>query len=134
MLIVNTTDDFKVDRFVQSIQDPGVQLAHSHGHADFSPSSPMDQSLLFSDHPLTLHQMFDIPLGRRALHATLLGCGSGAAKTVSTNGVIGLVPSLFHASAASTVKSLWIFSDADTALYHWNSFVLHGRWMMGMPR
>lgn len=197
---VNTGDDFKADSFVQSVQDPNLQLVHYHGHANFSSSSPIDQSLLFNDRPLTLRQIFDIPPGRRAFHVTLLGCGSGATKTVATNDVIGLVPSLFHAGAASTVSSLWTFSDADAALYskyfyepnddgrrvptrelvedtgktgieddyaslkrkqgeqmlwnlaianqravlkimeqkpalyHWAGFVLHGWWMMGVPR
>lgn len=77
----------------------------------------MDQNLSFADQRLTLREIFDITPGLRAFHTTLLGCGSGASKTVVTNDVIGLVPALFHAGAASTVSSLWTFADTDAALY-----------------
>lgn len=38
-------------------------------------------------------------------------------KTVPTDDVIGLVPSLLYAGASSTVSTLWPFSDADAAAY-----------------
>ena len=108
---------FKSSLFVQTIQDPSLHVLHYHGHAHFSSSSPMDQSLSFTDHHLPLSEIFDITPGRRGFHATLLGCGSGASKTVVTNDVIGLGPALFHAGASSTVSSLWPFADTNAALY-----------------
>ena len=112
-----TNNEFKAALFVRTIEQPSLHLLHYHGHANFSASSPMDQSLAFTDQHLTLRQIFDIPPARRAFHAMLLGCGSGASKTLVTNDVVGLVPALFHAGAASTVSSLWTFSDGDAALY-----------------
>ena len=112
-----TNNDFKASLFVHTIEEPSLHLLHYHGHANFSASSPMDQSLAFTDQDLTLRQIFDIPPGRRAFHAVLLGCGSGASKTLVTNDVVGLVPALFHAGAASTVSSLRTFSNGDAALY-----------------
>ena len=38
-------------------------------------------------------------------------------KTVPTDDVIGLVPSLLYAGASSTVSTLWKFSDEDAAAY-----------------
>ncbi|KAL8826724.1 MAG: hypothetical protein Q9191_003620 [Dirinaria sp. TL-2023a] len=110
-------EQFDSTFFVRTIQDPSLHILHYHGHANFSSSSPMDQSLSFTNQRLTLREIFDITPGLRAFHATLLGCGSGASKTVVTNDVIGLVPALFHAGAASTVSSLWTFADRDAALY-----------------
>lgn len=114
---LHTGDEFKAEHFNRTIQDSDINLVHYHGHAHFSHSSPMDQSLAFKDQHFTLRQIFDVPPGRRAFHVSLLGCGSGASKTMQTNDVIGLGPSLFHAGAASTVSSLWTFSDADAALF-----------------
>ena len=114
---LHINEQFDCTLFVQTIQDPSLQILHYHGHANFSASSPMDQNLSFTDQRLTLRAIFDINPGLRAFHATLLGCGSGASKTVVTNDVIGLVPALFHAGAASTVSSLWTFADRDAALY-----------------
>ena len=114
---LHTNEQFDPTLFIQTIQDPSLQILHYHGHANFSTADPMDQNLSFGDQSLTLREIFDIKAGDRAFHATLLGCGSGASKTVQTNDVIGLVPAFFHAGAASTVSSLWTFSDRDAALY-----------------
>ena len=114
---IHIEEDFNADQFIEAVKEEDINLLHYHGHAQFSSASPLDQSLSFSDQELTLREIFDIPPGRRAFHATLLGCGSGASKTTAMNEVIGLGPSLLHAGAASTVSSLWPFSDADAALY-----------------
>jgi len=104
--------------FTTTLQTPGLHLVHYHGHAHFSPTASIDQSLEFADGHLTLRDIFDIPPGRgRGFHATLLGCGSGASTTARTDDVIGLVPGFFHAGAASAVGSLWPFADGDAALY-----------------
>lgn len=114
--IVNS--NFRASRFTKAIQDPGLPLIHFHGHADFSETAPMDQSLVFDDRNLTLRDIFEIPPANpRSHHVTLLGCGSGMSKTTVSNEVLGLVPSLFHAGASSTVSTLWPFSDQDAALY-----------------
>ena len=110
-------EQFRSSLFVQTIQDPSLHILHYHGHANFSASSPFDQSFSFKDHHLNVREIFDIIPGRRAFHATLLGCGSGASKTEITNDVLGLVPAMLHAGAASTVSSLWTFADKDAALY-----------------
>ena len=114
---VHIEERFKSPLFVQTIQDPSLHILHYHGHANFSASSPFDQSFSFTDHHLNVREIFDIIPGCRAFHATLLGCGSGASKTEVTNDVLGLVPAILHAGAASTVSSLWTFADKDAALY-----------------
>lgn len=114
--IVNS--NFRASRFTKAIQNPELPLIHFHGHAEFFETAPMDQSLVFDDRNLTLRDIFDIPPANpRSHHVTLLGCGSGMSKTTVSNEVLGLVPSLFHAGASSTVSTLWPFSDQDAALY-----------------
>lgn len=114
----HTTTAFTATAFTTTLQTPGLHLVLYHGHAHFSPTAPIDQSLEFADRHLTLRDIFDIPPGRgRGFHATLLGCGSGASTTARTDDVIGLVPGFFHAGAASAVGSLWPFADGDAALY-----------------
>lgn len=114
--IVN--NNFRASRFTEAIQNPRLHLVHFHGHAEFSETVPLDQSLVFNDRNLTLRDIFDIPPAHhRSHHVTLLGCGSGMSKTTASNEVLGLVPSLFHAGASSTVSILWPFSDQDAALY-----------------
>ena len=112
--------EFTTASFTQTIEDPDLDLLHYHGHADFSPTEPMDHSLLFSDCALTLRNIFDLPppSGQSGgFHATLLGCGSGISKAGPTSDVLGLVPSLLHAGASSTISTLWRFSDEDAAAY-----------------
>ena len=117
----HTGKSFTASSFTSSIQDPGLRLLHYHGHADFSPTAPTDHCLLFSDRDrLTLRDVFDLPSPLShggGFHVTLLGCGSGMSKTVPTDDVIGLVPSLLYAGASSTVSTLWKFSDMDAAAY-----------------
>jgi len=116
----HTNTSFTASAFTTTISDANLHLLHYHGHADFNPTSPMDHSLLFSDHALSLRDIFDIPppMGQGGgFHATLLGCGSGMSKTVVTNDVLGLVPALLHAGASSVVSALWKFSDEDAAVY-----------------
>lgn len=117
----HTDESFTASYFTSTIQDPGLQLLHYHGHADFSPTAHTDHCLLFSDRDrLTLRDIFDLPSPLShggGFHVTLLGCGTGMSKTVPTDDVIGLVPSLLYAGASSTVSTLWPFSDADAAAY-----------------
>lgn len=116
----HTETEFNASSFTTTIQDPSLRLLHYHGHANFNPTAPMDHCLLFTDRALTLRDVFDLPPPLRrggGFHVTLLGCGSGLSKTVPTNDVLGLVPSLLHAGASSTVSTLWRFSDADAAKY-----------------
>lgn len=111
---------FTASSFTSTIQDPGLRLLHYHGHADFSPTAPTDHCLIFFDRDLTLRDIFDLPSPLShggGFHVTLLGCGSGMSKTVPTDDVIGLVPSLLYAGASSTVSTLWKFSDEDAAAY-----------------
>lgn len=111
-------NNFRASKFTDAIQNPRLHLVHFHGHAEFSETVPLDQSLVFNDRDLTLREIFDIPPAHhRSHHVTLLGCGSGMSKTTASNEVLGLVPSLFHAGASSTVSTLWPFSDQDAALY-----------------
>ena len=115
-----TDIDFTASFFTSTIQDPNLHLLHFHGHADFSPTAHTDHCLLFSDKPLTLRDIFDLPSPLShggGFHVTLLGCGSGMSKTGPTDDVIGLVPSLLYAGASSTVSTLWKFSDADASTY-----------------
>ncbi|KAG8525556.1 uncharacterized protein KY384_009200 [Bacidia gigantensis] len=112
--------NFTASSFTRTLQDPDLTLLHYHGHADFSPTAPTDHCLLFSDRDLTLRDIFDLPSPLshgRGFHVTLLGCGSGMSKTGPTDDVIGLVPSLLYAGAASTVSTLWKFLDGDAASY-----------------
>ena len=116
----HTDESFTASSFTSTIQNPGLRLLHYHGHADFSPTAPTDHCLLFSDRDLTLRDIFDLPSPLSqggGFHVTLLGCGSGLSKTVPTDDVIGLVPSLLYAGASSTVSTLWKFSDVDAAAY-----------------
>ena len=116
----HTGENFTASSFTSTTQDPELQLLHYHGHADFSPTAPTDHCLIFFDRDLTLRDVFDIqsPLSHGVgFHVTLLGCGSGMSKTVPTDDVIGLVPSLLYAGASSTVSTLWKFSDEDAAAY-----------------
>lgn len=120
--IVNS--NFRASRFIQAIQTPDLHLIHFHGHAEFSETAPLDQGLVFKDRNLTLRDIFEIPPRpannnhrSSSHHVTMLGCGSGMSKTTVSNEVFGLVPSLFHAGASSTVSTLWPFSDQDAALY-----------------
>ena len=116
----HSDSEFKATSFVTTIQDPNLRLLHYHGHANFSPTSPTDHSLLFSDRVLTLREIFDIPppdRDRGGFHVTLLGCGSGMSKTTPTDDVMGLVPSFLHAGASSAVSALWPFADEDAATY-----------------
>lgn len=111
-------NNFRTSRFTRAIQNTHLHLIHYHGHAEFSETAPLNQSLIFNDRKLTLCDIFDIPpTHHRSHHVTLLGCGSGMSKTTISNEVLGLVPSLFHAGASSTVSTLWPFSDQDAALY-----------------
>lgn len=124
--IVDDSDDedsFIAPRFTEAIQNPGLHLIHFHGHAEFFETSALDQSLVFKDQNLTLRDIFEIPPAHhRSHHVTLLSCGSGMTKTSVSNEVLGLVPSLFHAGASSTVSTLWPFSDQDAALYSKNFY------------
>ena len=116
----HTGESFTASSFTSTSQDPGLQLLHYHGHADFSPTAPTDHCLIFFDRDLTLRDVFDLPSPLShggGFHVTLLGCGSGMSKTVPTDDVIGLVPSLLYAGASSTVSTLWKFSDEDAAAY-----------------
>ena len=111
---------FTASSFTSTIQSPGLQLLHYHGHADFSATAHTDHCLIFSDRDLTLRDVFNLssPLSHGAgFHVTLLGCGTGMSKTGPTEDVIGLVPSLLYAGASSTVSTLWPFSDEDAAAY-----------------
>ena len=113
-------ESFTASSFTSTIQGPGLQLLHYHGHADFSATAPTDHCLIFSDRDLTLRDIFDLsfPLTHGAgFHVTLLGCGTGMSKTAPTDDVIGLVPSLLYAGASSTISTLWPFSDEDAAAY-----------------
>lgn len=111
-------DSFRAPRFTEAIQNPRLHLIHFHGHAEFSETAALDQGLVFKDQNLTLRDIFEIPPAHhRSHHVTLLGCGSGMSKSTVSNEVLGLVPSLFHAGASSTVSTLWTFSDQDAALY-----------------
>lgn len=113
-------ESFTASSFTSTIQSPGLQLLHYHGHADFSATAPTDHCLIFPDRDLTLRDIFNLPspLSHGAgFHVTLLGCGTGMSKTVPTEDVIGLVPSLLYAGASSTVSTLWPFSDKDAAAY-----------------
>ena len=117
----HTGESFTASSFTSAIQDPGLHLLHYHGHVDFSPTDPTDHCLLFSDRDrLTLRDVFDLPSPLShggGFHVTLLGCGSGMSKTVATDDVIGLVPSLLYAGASSTVSTLWKLADIDAAAY-----------------
>ncbi len=113
-------ESYTASSFTSTIQSPGLQLLHYHGHADFSPTAPTDHCLIFFDRDLTLRDIFDLPSPLShggGFHVTLLGCGSGMSKTAPTDDVIGLVPSLLYAGASSTVSTLWKFSDEDAAAY-----------------
>ena len=116
----HTHENFTASSFTITIQDPRLHLLHYHGHANFDSDAPTDHCLLFHDRALTLRDVFDLPsplIHGGGFHVTLLGCGSGMSKTVPTDDVIGLVPSLLYAGASSTVSTLWPFSDADAAAY-----------------
>ena len=117
---VQTDMDFSASSFISTIQNPNLRLLHYHGHADFRPTAYLDHCLLFSDQPLTLRDIFELPFPLShggGFHVTLLGCGTGMSKTRDTEDVIGLVPSLLYAGASSTVSTLWKFSDEDASAY-----------------
>lgn len=123
----HTAETFTASSFTTALQSAGLELLHFHGHADFRVHDYTDHCLLFSNRGrLTVRDIFDLPSpplnhhnsgGGGGFHVTLLGCGSGMSKTVPTNDVLGLVPSLLYAGASSTVSTLWNFSDGDAAAY-----------------
>lgn len=110
-------DSFTSSNFTRAILDPNLDLFHYHGHVAFEETSPTDHCLIFDDRDVTLRDVFALAPTSSSYHATLLGCGSGMSKTHVSNDVIGLVPAFLYSGAASTVSTLWSFSDADAAMY-----------------
>lgn len=111
-------DTFTSEKFKNTIQRPGLDLFHYHGHANFEETDPLCQSLAFKDGHFNLQEVFELAPVPTSYHATLLGCGSGKSKTTTSNDVIGLVSAFLYSGASSTVSALWTkIDDKDAAIY-----------------
>ena len=94
-----------------------LDLVHYHGHASIKSDDPLEQSLEFTDGPLSVRELLDVVPVSQGHHITLLGCGSGTTVNTASNEPLGLVPSLMHLGASSVVSALWSIDDADAALF-----------------
>ena len=111
-------DKFNSTQFATAIRDPDLELFHYHSHALFETTDTESHALTFSDDDhVDLRDVFDLGPLPSSYYATLLGCGSGLSNVTKTDDVVGLVSAFLYSGAASTVSTLWSFSDLDAAAY-----------------
>lgn len=111
-------DRFNSSHFATAIRDPDLELFHYHSHALFENTDTESHALTFSDDDhVNLRDVFDLAPLPNSYHATLLGCGSGLSNVTKNDDVVGLVSAFLYSGAASTVSTLWSFSDSDAAAY-----------------
>ena len=109
----------------------GSSVLHYHGHVAFNPRSALDSVLVLNAAQkravarvakpagcdlLTARRLFGLRLRAPAL-ATIIGCGSGATVTSSTDDVLGIPTALLFAGASSVVSTLWPIDDSDGAMF-----------------
>ena len=90
-------------------------ILHIAAHALFRPDNPLFSAFRLADRWFTLQD-----LRQFRMHAdlvTLSGCATGAAGTVDSEELVGLIRGFLQAGCATVVASLWpIDDDASTAL------------------
>ncbi len=106
---------------------------HFSGHAFFDWQAPLDSALVltdtnqaFSEHWLTLREIFAEPLNlRRASLAILSGCESGMVWPEETDDYVNLTTGFLYAGATCVICTLWAVNDLSSALLM-DKF--HGLW------
>ncbi|MCJ1224379.1 hypothetical protein MMC12_001024 [Toensbergia leucococca] len=111
-----TEADFTKAAFMTSITED-ADLLHYHAHATAPNHEPLEQSLEFSDAPLSVREILEIVPRRKSYHATILGCSSGVTVKTTSNEPLGLVPALMYNGASSVISALWPIDDHDAALF-----------------
>lgn len=110
--IVN--QDFTITNLIKAHQEGDFAIVHIASHSRFSPGSPENSYIQFSDRKLTLEQLADLTLDQPQVDLLVLSaCQTAIGDEDAEFGFAGLA---MQAGVKSALASLWSIDDAGTVV------------------
>ncbi|BAZ43342.1 hypothetical protein NIES4102_03420 [Chondrocystis sp. NIES-4102] len=106
--------DFTIENFKQAHQTGGFDIVHIASHSHFSPGSPNDSYIQFSDRKLSLNEIANLKLDSPPVDLLVLSaCETALGNEEAEFGFAGLA---MQAGVKSALASLWQINDAGTVV------------------